>query len=66
MSLDDTEAAADPSATDESAQALPHRRLTRAQAKGITRDRLLDSAASVFASKGFNGASLEEIAAQAG
>jgi AcrR family transcriptional regulator len=42
------------------------RRLTRAQAKARTRQLLLDSAARVFAAKGFGGASLEEIAESAG
>jgi AcrR family transcriptional regulator len=42
------------------------RRLTRAEAKAQTRQRLLDSAARIFAQKGFGGASLEEIAESAG
>ncbi len=42
------------------------RRLTRAEAKARTRQRLLDSAARIFAQKGFGGASLEEIAEWAG
>ena len=42
------------------------RRLTRAEAKARTRQRLLDSAARIFAEKGFGGASLEEIAEAAG
>ena len=41
-------------------------RLTRVEAKAQTRQRLLDSAARVFAQKGFGGASLEEIAESAG
>jgi AcrR family transcriptional regulator len=46
---------------------LPARqRLTRAEAKERTRQRLLDSAARIFAQKGFGGASLEEIAETAG
>jgi AcrR family transcriptional regulator len=44
----------------------PRRRLTRAEAKERTRQRLLDSAARVFADKGFGGATLEEIAESAG
>jgi len=44
----------------------PRRRLTRAEAKERTRRRLLDSAARVFAEKGFGGATLEEIAESAG
>ena len=46
--------------------ALRRKRLTRAEAKEQTRQRLLDSAALVFAEKGFGGASLEEIAESAG
>jgi AcrR family transcriptional regulator len=42
------------------------RRLTRAEAKEQTRQRLLESAARAFAEKGFGGASLEEIAESAG
>ena len=42
------------------------RRLTRAEAKARTRQRLLDSAARIFAQKGFGGATLEEIAESAG
>lgn len=42
------------------------RRLTRAQAKARTRELLIDAAAEVFARKGFAGASVEEIAEQAG
>lgn len=41
-------------------------RLTRAQAKARTRESLLEAATTVFASKGFAGASVEEIAEQAG
>ena len=41
-------------------------RLTRAEAKERTRQRLLDSAARIFAEKGFGGATLEEIAESAG
>jgi AcrR family transcriptional regulator len=42
------------------------KRLTRAEAKARTRTLLLDSAAEVFAHKGFAGASVEEIAESAG
>lgn len=42
------------------------RRLTRAEAKARTRDRLLEAAARVFAQKGYAGASVEEIAESAG
>jgi AcrR family transcriptional regulator len=41
-------------------------RLTRAEAKARTRELLLEAAATVFASKGFAGASVEEIAQEAG
>jgi AcrR family transcriptional regulator len=41
-------------------------RLTREQSKANTRERLLDAARTVFASSGFHGASVEEIAAAAG
>jgi AcrR family transcriptional regulator len=45
---------------------VPGRRLTRAEAKARTRQLLLEAAASAFASKGFAGASVEEIAEAAG
>jgi len=41
-------------------------RLTREQSKAATRERLLGAARSVFARSGFHGASVEEIAAEAG
>jgi len=41
-------------------------RLTREQSKAATRDKLLDAARTVFAARGFHGASVEEIAAAAG
>ena len=44
----------------------PRQRLTRAEAKSRTRQLLLDAAASVFARKGYVGASVEEIAETAG
>jgi AcrR family transcriptional regulator len=44
----------------------PHRRLSRAEAKAQTRERLLAAAARVFARKGYAGASVEEIAESAG
>ena len=44
----------------------PRRRLTQAEAKERTRAQLLAAAAEVFARKGFAGASLEEIAEEAG
>ena len=42
------------------------RRLTRAEARAQTRERLLDAAAEVFARKGYGAASVEEIAESAG
>jgi AcrR family transcriptional regulator len=41
-------------------------RLTREQSKALTRERLLTAARSVFASRGFHGSSVEEVAAEAG
>jgi AcrR family transcriptional regulator len=41
-------------------------RLTREQSKALTRERLLVAARSVFARRGFHGASVEEVAAEAG
>jgi AcrR family transcriptional regulator len=41
-------------------------RLTREQSKANTRDRLLAAARRVFARSGFHGASVEEIASEAG
>ncbi len=41
-------------------------RLTREQSKANTRERLLAAARSTFASNGFHGASVEEIASRAG
>ena len=45
---------------------MPEKRLTRAEAKARTRELLLEAAARVFARKGFAGASVEEIAEEAG
>ena len=45
---------------------MPDKRLTRAEAKARTRELLLDAAARVFAAKGYAGASVEEIAEEAG
>ncbi|MGW7578862.1 TetR/AcrR family transcriptional regulator [Streptomyces sp. NPDC054765] len=42
------------------------KRLTRAEAKARTRELLLDAAAETFARKGYDGASVEEIADNAG
>ncbi len=44
----------------------PGTRLTREQSRAQTRERLLDAARSVFARSGFHGASVEEIASEAG
>ena len=44
----------------------PGKRLTRAEAKARTRERLLDAAARTFARKGYAGATVEEIARLAG
>jgi AcrR family transcriptional regulator len=41
-------------------------RLTREQSRALTRERLLAAARSVFARRGFHGASVEEIASEAG
>jgi AcrR family transcriptional regulator len=41
-------------------------RMTREQSKAMTREKLLTAARSVFAQRGFHGASVEEIAAEAG
>ena len=40
--------------------------MTREQSKANTRERLLAAARSAFASSGFHGASVEEIASRAG
>jgi AcrR family transcriptional regulator len=47
------------------AQATPAR-MTREQSKANTRERLLAAARTAFASSGFHGASVDEIAARAG
>jgi AcrR family transcriptional regulator len=41
-------------------------RLTREQSRALTRERLLSAARGVFARRGFHGASVEEIASEAG
>jgi AcrR family transcriptional regulator len=46
--------------------AVPGTRLTREQSKAQTRERLLGAARTVFARRDFHGASVEEIAADAG
>jgi AcrR family transcriptional regulator len=45
---------------------LPPTRLTREQRKALTRDLLLEAGSKVFARRGFHGASVEEIAEEAG
>lgn len=45
---------------------LKPRRLTRAESKELTRNRLLDAAAQTFARRGYAAASVEEIAEAAG
>ena len=42
------------------------RRMTREESRAATRERLLAAARSVFAASGFHGASVEEIASEAG
>src|SRR6184192_3429157 len=44
----------------------PLARMSRKESKAYTRERLLDAARRVFASNGFHGASVEEIASAAG
>jgi AcrR family transcriptional regulator len=51
---------------DDGGAGQPRRRLTQAEAKEQTRAKLLAAAARVFAQKGFAGATLEEIAEEAG
>ncbi|HEX7610674.1 MAG TPA: helix-turn-helix domain-containing protein, partial [Solirubrobacteraceae bacterium] len=41
-------------------------RMTREQSRALTRERLLSAARGVFARRGFHGASVEEIASEAG
>jgi AcrR family transcriptional regulator len=45
---------------------VARRRLTREESRARTRERLLESAAAVFAERGFHGAAVEEIAERAG
>ncbi len=52
------------SVSKDAAQAVS--RMTREQSKANTRERLLAAARSVFASSGFHGASVDEIASRAG
>jgi AcrR family transcriptional regulator len=58
--------AATPSSARDVSPAALGTRLTREQSKANTRERLLDAARAVFASSGFHGASVEEIASAAG
>ncbi len=52
--------------TDTAEAPAPAPRMTREQSKANTRERLLAAARSVFASSGFHGASVDEIASRAG
>lgn len=45
---------------------MPRRRITRAESQAQTRERLLAGAARVFARRGYHGASIAEIAEEAG
>jgi AcrR family transcriptional regulator len=54
------------SAATGAAPAVSGSRMTREQSKAITRERLLGAARTVFARGGFHGASVEEIASEAG
>jgi AcrR family transcriptional regulator len=56
---------AGPSSSDAPAQEASAR-LTREQSRAQTRERLLAAARAVFARRGFHGASVEEIASEAG
>jgi len=49
-----------------STQNRARKRLTREEKNAVTRARLLDAAREVFAQRGYHGASLEEIADEAG
>jgi AcrR family transcriptional regulator len=44
----------------------PPSRMTREQRRALTRERLLSAAKAVFARRGYHGASVEEIASEAG
>src|SRR2546423_10413157 len=61
-----TETPAPPAGVARDGTPPPGTRMTREQSKAHTRERLLEAARSVFASSGFHGASVEEIAATAG
>jgi AcrR family transcriptional regulator len=45
---------------------MPTARLTREQSKAHTRERLLDAARTAFARAGYHGASVEQVASEAG
>ncbi|OZM81964.1 TetR/AcrR family transcriptional regulator [Pseudonocardia sp. MH-G8] len=45
---------------------MPSKRLTREESRARTRDLLLDAAAALFAERGVNGTSVEQIAERAG
>lgn len=45
---------------------MAKKRLTREESRELTRGRLLDAAEEVFARRGFHGASVEEVAEEAG
>ncbi len=45
---------------------MARRRLSRRQQRQLTRSRLIDAAADVFARRGFHGASVDDVAAEAG
>ncbi len=51
---------------DELRRRSPRKRLTREEQKALTRSRLLESAHALIALKGYEGASVDEIAADAG
>jgi AcrR family transcriptional regulator len=52
--------------TRETSQNTKHVRLTRAQAKEQTRERLLEAAERVFVERGFHAATLDQVAEEAG
>jgi AcrR family transcriptional regulator len=52
--------------TTETSQDTKHVRLTRAQAKEQTRERLLEAAERVFVERGFHAATLDQVAEEAG
>jgi AcrR family transcriptional regulator len=52
--------------SDERLKRQPRKRLTREEGKALTRARLLESAHALFALRGYEGTSIDEIAADAG